>query len=140
MIDHRDFFKGRDVTYAGELTAEIESNAGITIDRANALLAEFQDANPGEAERTVNSGWRPPTVNANTPHAAQHSKHLTGQAVDLSDDDGALDAWLITPDGQAAMEQVGLWQEDPGSTDRWAHVQIVPYGSWVPGKSRTFIP
>lgn len=136
MITIDDYYKGRDKQYADELTPDIESNALITVDRINQLLDAFYAANPTAAVRTVNSGWRPEAINASVHGAATHSKHMTGQACDLSDDDGQLDAWLQTDSGQAALERIGLWMESPSSTPRWSHCQIVPPGS---GK-RVFIP
>lgn len=123
------FYMGRDKAYAADLTPAIRLKANETIKRANALLAAFYAANPSAHDRGVNSGWRPPAVNAKTPGAAKLSKHQTGEAIDIGDDDGQLDAWCMTPAGQAALEKIGLWLEHPSSTPRWCHVQTVPPGS-----------
>lgn len=66
------------------------------------------------------------------------SKHLVGQAVDIQDSDGKLRDWV--KDNMNLMEDIGFWFEDFDHTPGWVHFQIVPYGSWVIGKSRTFIP
>ena len=118
MISLGDYYMGRQVKYAGELTPELEQNARITVDRVNQLLEVF-----GEP-RTVNSGWRPKAINAGVPNAASKSKHTTCQACDLADDDGTLDQWCL--DHPEELERIGLWQEHPDATPRWAHVQIVP--------------
>jgi hypothetical protein len=131
MIGLSDYYMGRDVAYASELTDTLRANAQITVDRVNALLAKFG------AEREVTSGWRPALVNATTPGAAQHSKHMTCQACDLEDHDGNLDDWALD---NPILDLIGLWQEFPGSTKGWFHCQIVPYASWVPGKRRWFYP
>jgi uncharacterized protein YcbK (DUF882 family) len=56
------------------------------------------------------------------------SKHLTGQAVDISDPDGQLQHWLRNdPKGITIIEQAGLWCED--GTTNWVHFQWVPPGS-----------
>lgn len=136
MISLADFYKGRDTQYAAELTLDIEANAVITVNRVNELLAAFYESNPNEAERTVNSGWRPPEVNATVRGSAQHSRHMTGEACDLSDDDEQLDYWLLQPDGQDALKRIALWMEHPSATPRWAHVQIVPPASG----NRVFLP
>lgn len=136
MISLEDFYKGRDVTYASELTPEIQANAVVTVNRVNELLAAFYATQPEGSYRTVNSGWRPPDVNAATIGAAKNSRHLTGEACDLSDDDEALDDWLLTQPGVAAMVRIGLWQESPTTTPRWSHVQIVAPAS---GR-RVFLP
>lgn len=136
MINLTQYFMGRDETYKSSLTDEIRANAANTVKRANDLLEVFYKANPSAHLRTVNSGWRPPALNARVPGAAPNSQHTVAKAVDLSDDDGALDAWLMTPAGQAALMAAGLWMEHPNSTPRWSHVQTVAPRS---GR-RVFIP
>ena len=130
MIILQDYWMGRDVTYPLALTPEIRRNAITTVALANALLAVFGQG------RKVNSGWRPPQVNAATPNAAAMSKHMTGQAIDLADPEGDLDDWLMSDAGQAQMEKLGLWHEHPAATKNYAHLQTVPPRS---GK-RTFFP
>lgn len=120
MITRDDYFMGRDLSYPTDMTPDIERNAFRMIALANALLARF-----GEG-RKVNSGWRPPAVNAGTPGAARRSLHMTGQAIDLDDDDGMLDAWCLSDFGQAQLVDIGLWLEHPSSTKGWCHVQMVP--------------
>lgn len=128
MITLKDYWMGRDSTYADELTPEVVANATVTVYRASQLLYAF-----GE-ERAVTSGWRPKAVNTSTPGAALFSKHMTGQAVDLADPHGDLDEWCMSNPGLlAALE---LWQEHPSATKGWCHVQIVPPKS---GK-RVFFP
>ena len=128
MITRADYFMGRDVTHASELTPTIEGEAEITIQCINSLLAAF-----GE-DRTVNSGWRPRGINAATPGAAQFSKHMTGQACDLSDPHGDLDEWAFVH--HDVLKRIGLWQEHPASTKGWAHFQTIPPRSG----NRTFYP
>ena len=118
MITLADYWMGRDVQYASELTDEIIGNAMRTIEKANSLLGEFGQT------RTVTSGWRPVAVNSSTPNAAARSKHTTGQAVDISDPAGDLDEWCIS--NPAALERIGLWQEHPSATKGWCHVQTLP--------------
>lgn len=128
MITLDDYFMGRDVTYADALTDALRANAEVTVARANDLLSSF-----GE-DRSVNSGWRPPVVNATTHGAAQNSRHMTCQAVDLSDPEGDLDDFCMTH--LDLLEAIGLWMEHPAATKGWCHVQTVPPRS---GK-RVFYP
>lgn len=130
MITLTDYWMGRDREFPLALTPQIEKNAELTVQLANALLVRF-----GEGRR-VNSGWRPPEVNAKTAGAAPKSKHMTGQAIDLADPEGDLDDWLMSAEGQAAMAELGLWHEHPAATKGWAHLQTVPPRS---GR-RTFYP
>jgi hypothetical protein len=130
VITLTDYWMGRDREFPLALTPQIEKNAALTVQLANALLARF-----GQGRR-VNSGWRPPEVNEKTPGAAVMSKHMTGQAIDLADPEGDLDEWLMTQAGQSALAELGLWHEHPAATKGWCHVQTVPPRS---GR-RTFYP
>ena len=112
-----DYYMGRQHKYPEELTGELEENAQITVNRVNELLLSF-----GE-DRHVNSGWRPAAVNAGVPGAAKASRHTTCQACDLGDDDGSLDDWALR--NPEILESIGLWQEHPDSTPRWAHFQTI---------------
>lgn len=130
MITLPDYWMGRDAQYPLALTTDIRRNAITTIALTNSLLASFGQG------RKVNSGWRPPAVNAATPNAAAMSKHMLGQAIDLADPEGDLDDWLMSDMGQAAITRLGLWHEHPAATKGWAHLQTVPPRS---GR-RTFYP
>ena len=132
MITLDDFFMGRDKIYPP--SHELIGNARVTVDRANLLLAQYYAANPGADRAHVTSGYRPPAINADTPGAAVRSRHMTCQAVDLTDPDGLLDDWCY--DNPAVLASIGLWQEHPSATKGWCHVQIVPPRS---GK-RVFYP
>lgn len=128
MISLTDYFMGRDVQHPGELSAELRSNAAVMVARASALLDRAHMA------CSVNSGWRPRSINACIPNASPRSKHLTCQAIDLCDEDGALDAWCLS--NVPALAIIGLWLEHPSATPGWCHVQIVAPRS---GR-RVFIP
>lgn len=128
MISVADYYMGRDAKYGADLTDELRWNAASTVDRVNQLLEAFGQ------HRNVNSGWRPAAINAAVPNAAKKSKHMTCQACDLADEDGALDAWCLQ--NLEALERIGLWLEHPDSTPRWCHVQVVPPNS----NNRVFRP
>lgn len=129
MITHEQFWMGRDTEYASELTEQIKANAEITLGRVNELLALA-----GRSDDKVASGWRPQAVNDHTANAAGHSKHLTGEAVDIADPDRALATWVA--DNLEALEQCKLWCEDFRWTPSWVHFQCVPPKS----DKRVFIP
>lgn len=126
MISLSDFYMGRDKQYASELSDELKMNAAETVRRVNLLLDRFYAENPKTHKRTVNSGWRPAAINSNTKNAALKSNHMICKACDIGDDDESLDTWLMTPSGQRALEEIGLWMESPRATPRWAHVQTIP--------------
>lgn len=136
MIMLADYFMGRDVDprYAAELSNEIRTNATETVRRANVLLSRYYAAQPDAERARVTSGWRPKAVNASISNAAPRSRHMTGQAIDLSDPEGDLDAWCM--DNLDILAGCGLWLESPASTKGWCHVQTVPPRSG----SRVFFP
>jgi hypothetical protein len=126
MILLDDYWMGRDARYGSEITPRTRSNAMLTVECANRLLEEYEKATSDATPRNVNSGWRPAAINASTPKAAKRSKHMTGEAIDLSDDDGSLDAWCVSPAGLLALASCGLWLEHPDATPRWCHTQTIP--------------
>lgn len=135
-ISLHDFYMGRDARYADELTPRIRSEAALTVERVNAMLVAYEAATGDDSDRKVNSGWRPVAVQLRVNPNAPKSKHTLGQAVDLSDEDGTLDAWCESEEGLKELERIGLWLESPAYTPRWAHLQTVAPGS---GR-RVFIP
>jgi uncharacterized protein YcbK (DUF882 family) len=68
------------------------------------------------------------------PKVPMKSNHLSGRAVDFSDADGKLKAWV--KENIKLMEEIGLWLEDFSATKNWCHFQINPPKS---GK-RFFMP
>ena len=132
-----------------ELTEAMQGEAEDLITRVNGLLDVFGH------ERELSSGWRPKSVNAQMvrdyedwslgprtssppPRAASRSKHITCNGCDIADPDGKLDEYIDQlPE---ILEQFGLWRESGAKTKGWCHLQNIPYGSWSPGKSRTFNP
>src|SRR3990167_4347166 len=134
MITLEAYWKGRHIDYASELTDNIMANAERVVDKANELLVSA-----GRSDiHTVNSGWRPKSVNDATSNAAKGSKHLSAEAVDLPDSDGGLADWCM--DNVVALKELGLWMGHPGWTVGWVHVQIVPPGNPPRPQVRVFIP
>lgn len=112
------------------VTDEMRANAKVTVDRVNLLLERAAASGVAPTQSTTgfgccDSGYRPEAINAATPGAAKNSNHKICKAVDVSDDDGDLDDWLMSQEGQKAMEEIGLWHEHPSSTKGWAHLQTV---------------
>ncbi len=137
MLRESDYWMGRDEKYPEELTGEIEANAAELLGRVNNLLAAL-----GWADPDVRSGWRPHAINDATSNAAAHSKHLTGQAIDLADPDRSLArAIKLEPD---VLVQFGLFAEDFRWTPSWVHLQSVPPKSgrriYVPNNAPALAP
>lgn len=127
---------GRDKLYPDLVTEELKENVKDLVEKVQKLLELWGGTTQ------VSSGWRPPAINAVTPGAAKKSKHMTGQAVDLMDRSGRLDAWCLA--NLKVLEDLGLWLEHPDATQTnmerfghgWCHLQTVPPKS---GK-RVFMP
>ena len=142
MITVEDYFMGQREKFPLALSPDIEREAARTVVLANKLLEMAKEAGVEltklhpENHSLVSSGWRPPAVNAATPHAATNSKHMTGQAIDIFDPDRLLCNWVDTASGLGALSEIGLWIEDVHYTGSWLHCQTIPPNS---GK-RSFIP
>lgn len=134
---------GRDLSWANELTPQLRANAAETVKRVNALLAvlhahgvpveRMRPAHPptlatprlrGTPPSYFTSGWRPMSINQSTRGAAPRSLHITCEAGDLYDPEGAIDDWCM--DHLDVLEQLGLWLEHPSATKGWCHVQTQP--------------
>lgn len=132
MISISDYFMGRREQYPTAMGPAIEREAVRTVELVNQLLNQAVTYGVDLSQRSpqtgtlVASGWRPPAVNSSTTGAAPNSKHMTGQALDVYDPEGDLDDWLMTSEGQAALQALGLWMEHPGATKSWSHLQTVP--------------
>jgi hypothetical protein len=113
-------------------TPEIDANLELLYSKINNVRQSYN------IPMIVTSGLRSEAQQqqliADGKSTASKSKHLTGQAVDIQDIDGALRDWVIR--NMNLMEQYGFWFEDFGHTKGWVHFQIFPPLS---GK-RVFIP
>lgn len=109
-----------------------KENAITLLSRVNALLAVLPL--PEAVHPIVTSGWRPAWHNATIANAAPKSKHISGEAIDIADPEGALDEYLFTH--QAVLIEHGLWLEHPAATKSWCHIQCSPPRSG----NRVFFP
>jgi hypothetical protein len=129
MITLSDYYLGRDRTHAHLLGSDLRANAARTVEVANKLLILAKGAGvtleSNGHGHIVNSGWRPPDVNAGTPGAALRSLHMQCKAIDLFDPDGDLDDWCLA-NADTVLKDLGLWLEHPAATKGWCHVQLVP--------------
>ena len=107
-------------------TPQVDANATQLIGRVNPLLAEMQlrDAvvcpvNPATGSLVSGQtygGFRPQACT----QGAANSAHKQGQAVDLYDFHGHIDAWIMrNPD---ALVRHDLYIEHPDATPGWCHV------------------
>lgn len=102
----------------GELTDTIRHNAKNLVYIVNILFERMG------WPVALRSGWRPLKTNLATPNSALKSKHMTGEAVDIVDEEGEVKNYLN--DHQQYLRDAGLWMEHPLATKGWVHLQIVP--------------
>ncbi len=127
-ISKDELLQGRDVKYASDYTQEISDNLDKFLIPLNNIRTAWGKP------MTVNSGWRPPSINASTPGAAAHSKHEEGLAADISDVDGSLWAWVL--ENLQLMKDNDIFMEDRRWTKTWVH-----FGLGKPGSGhRIFVP
>jgi len=120
---------------------EIQANLAVLLERVNKIRALWgQSMVVTSGLRTMEDHLRIYAEKGITDPAKipMHSKHLYGQACDISDPSKALQQWC--KDNEDFLAQTGVWMENFSSTPNWVHFQYVPYGSWVEGKSRWFLP
>lgn len=118
MITLEDYF-GR-MSHAEAPSDSIRANAAELLARVNALIEDC----PLDKTPAITSGWRPQSYNATVPNAAPYSKHITGQAIDLSDPEGELDDFLLK--NPKVLIRHKLWMEHPLATKGWCHLQSIP--------------
>lgn len=111
MISRDEVLMGRDAQYP--LTPELEANLTDLLERLNKVRAAYGKP------MSVSSGYRPGTFNT-AAGGAKNSSHLTCQACDFHDSDGALDKWCV--ENVDFLTHVGLFLEDPTSTLGWTHL------------------
>jgi hypothetical protein len=127
-IAKSELLKGRDQQYPLDYTQTVSDN----LDRLLIPLNNIRNAYG--KPMIVNSGWRPPSINANTPGAAPQSKHMLGLAADISDPDGALWAWVL--ENLQLMKNNDIFMEDKRWTPGWVH-----FGLGKPASGhRIFVP
>lgn len=120
MITMEQYWMGRDRDWPP--SDQILANVQVLVERVNRLIPHI----PAHVMTVwlVSSGYRPAEINARTKGAAKASKHMTGQAVDLSDPGGKLAGWLL--EHTAELVSAALWMEHPRDTPTWCHLQSAP--------------
>lgn len=100
------------------VTPEITANLQILLDRLNRLAPLYG------RPFVINSGLRSQefqdTLIKNGKSNAPHSKHLTGEAADISDPSGIFHEWCKSRDD--VLDLIGFWCEQ--RQGGWQHLQI----------------
>jgi uncharacterized protein YcbK (DUF882 family) len=102
---------------------ELPADQKASLKQLHAALFDLETAwlSHGGKPFKVSSGYRTPDANA-AAGGAKKSLHMVCKACDISDPDGALDAWCTA--NQDLLQKLGLWQEHPDSTKNWTHLDI----------------
>lgn len=125
MITRAEILMGRDVKYP--LTVDLESNLDGLIKALNLFRQEYG------IPMLVSSGYRPGPFNA-LAGGAENSPHLTCEACDFHDPDGAIKNWVLQK--PLILVECKLYMENPMNTRTWIHLQTRP----VPSGRRIFSP
>lgn len=120
-IKRSEVLMGRDLEFP--LSETLESNLEKLLAAVNQLRELYGKP------MSVSSGYRPGRFNT-AAGGAKNSSHLSCEAVDFKDADGALKAFC-TPE---ILTKCGLYMEAPENTPTWCHLQIRPT------KNRIFKP
>jgi hypothetical protein len=120
MIKMHEILKGREVEYP--LTPEARHNLDKLLESLNRFRAEYGKP------MIVTSGYRPGHYNKKAGGASR-STHLTCQAADFADQDGALDQFCL--ENLDLLEDCGLWLEHPDATPGWCHLDTRPRNNRV---------
>jgi len=121
MFSMKELLKDKKID---DCTPEQKANLEDLLVRLNRLRADYGKP------LTVTSGLRNDADMKRiykSDNYPKKSKHLFGQAVDISDPKLELNAWLKENDS-ARMKQYGLWGEL--TTTNWTHLQSVPMASY----------
>jgi len=132
MISLKDYWMGRDKDYPPSVS--IQMNASELIARVNDLFDHLNITNA-----VISSGYRPGVFNKNAG-GSKMSAHMTGEAIDISDQLGRISVKIT----EKLLEQFNLYMESPlhtikikdGKKVQWLHLQTRKTKS---GK-RVFIP
>lgn len=136
MITKNELLMGRDKQYASDYTKEISDNLDKFLVVLNKIRAAYN------APMRVNSGWRPPSINASTPGAATRSRHLLGLACDFHDPDKKIWNWCLK--NLQLLKDLNVFIEDRRWTPTWTHMQLGPPSSgrriFIPGTQKALAP
>jgi uncharacterized protein YcbK (DUF882 family) len=134
MIALKELLKGKDFS---SLPQEHQSNLMLLLEKVNKVRIAYG------RPMTVTSGYRSMQEHldiykrkgiTDQNRIPMKSKHLYGQAVDISDPKKELQTWC--KNNVKLLEEIGLWMEDFAYTSNWLHFQIVQPKSG----NRFFIP
>jgi uncharacterized protein YcbK (DUF882 family) len=109
---------------------EIQRNLAVLLERVNKVRAAYgKPMTVTSGLRTMQDHLRIYREKGITDQSKipMRSRHLFGQAVDISDPKQELQRWILK--NEKLMEEIGLWMEDFSATKNWVHMQIVPPAS-----------
>lgn len=127
MLSLKELLKGKNFS---DLPTDHQANINILLKRINVIRAAYG------RPMTVTSGYRSMQEHldiykrkgiVDPKQIPMKSRHLYGQAVDISDPKKELQVWCRN--NVKLLEDNGLWMESFEATPNWCHFQIVPPAS-----------
>ncbi len=118
---------------------EIQANLAILLDKMNQVRSLYGKSMVCTSGlRTIEDHLRIYATKGITDESKipMKSKHLYGEALDVSDPSGELNSWCKK--NEEVLRDIGIWLET--RQGNWQHFQIVPYGSYNVDKSIFFNP
>lgn len=112
-ISVTDYLMGR-VKFE-DLSDDLKGHVNTIVPKANELLSHFGQF------RKCNSGYRSPDDQRRINPKAMHSNHLICLAIDLEDNDGALNKFC--KDNPKLLESLELYCEE--RQGNWQHIQAI---------------
>lgn len=138
MLSLKELLRGKDFN---SLPVEHQANMMILLERINKVrIAYGKPMIPTSCYRSMQEHLdiykRKGITDPN--RIPMKSKHLYGQAVDISDPKQELQVWCRN--NESKLKEIGLWLEDFAYTINWAHFQFIQYKSYKEGMSIWFKP
>ena len=106
----------------GHLISDVPINTQQKMEILKARLNKLQDIY--KKPLIVTSGYRTAEDQQRINPRHPHSKHLTGQAADISDVTGEMKHWLLS--NLDVLEECDLYCEAFEATPTWVHYQTEP--------------
>jgi hypothetical protein len=138
MISMNELLQGKKIE---DLDQNIQDNLSILLDKLNKIRVLWnKPMTPTSVVRTMEEHLAIYAKKGITDQSKipMKSKHLFGEACDIFDPNKDLQKWC--EDNEDKLKEIGVWMESFDATPNWVHFQIIPYGSYIEGRSLWFKP
>jgi uncharacterized protein YcbK (DUF882 family) len=138
MISLKELLMGKVLV---DQSPEIQANIPKLLERINLIRKAYgKPMKPSSCIRTMEEHKKIYAKKGITDESKipMKSKHLFGNAIDISDPNQELQKWCLANENQ--LREIGVWMEDFSKTPNWVHFQIVPFLSFKEGGNLWFMP